>query len=352
MLNRRTLQFSFLGLLFVVALVLSFFIFKPYLNVLVLAGVFAIIFYPLYNKITNFWDQKFPSIAAFLTVLIAAIIIFAPLSFLGARVFTEASDIYDQLTENTINEQPPIGIIPSDNPVLRNIQEKFNGAITSLLENVRGLFDLILQNVSRFFGSVANLGLSLFLWFLSFYYFLRDGHKIRELLIHFSPLSDQYDKEIMRSIVKSIKSVVGGSLIVALIQGILAGVGLWFFGVPNPTIWGLVAVIAALVPTIGTAIVMTPAVIYLFLTNATVPAIGLLVWSFLIVGGIDNILRPKLIERGSGLHPLAILLAVLGGIVLFGPVGFLTGPIVITLLVELIRVYREMSVPEGNASNP
>jgi predicted PurR-regulated permease PerM len=95
---------------------------------------------------------------------------------------------------------------------------------------------------------------------------------------------------------------------------------------------------------------MLPAVAYLFLVNETVMGIGLLVFSLIIVGGIDNILRPKLIQRGSGLHPLAILLSVLGGIAFFGPVGFLTGPIILSLLLELLRVYREMATPEGEVS--
>lgn len=351
MISRRSLQFSFLGLLFAAALILSFFIFKPYLNILVLAAVFTVIFYPLYQNISRRWSGKFPSLAAFFTVLIATIIIFGPLSILGTQIFREASGIYQQLNDNVEHELGPLGDIePSSNPVIRKVQETFEVAVSGIADNVRGFFDFLIQNASRFFESVANLGLALFLWILSFYYFLKDGHKIRDLLIHFSPLSDRFDKEILQRLVVSIKSVVGGSLIVALIQGTLAGLGLWFFGVPNPTIWGLLAVIAALVPTIGTALVMLPAAGYLFLTNETLPGIGLLVWSFVIVGGIDNILRPKLIERGIGLHPLAILLAVLGGIAFFGPVGFLTGPIIISLLVEIIRVYREMTVPDTSGA--
>jgi predicted PurR-regulated permease PerM len=200
----------------------------------------------------------------------------------------------------------------------------------------------VLDNAGRLFQEIAYFGLAMFLWFLSFYYFLRDGQQLKKILVAFSPLSDRYDLEIVKRVQISVKSVIGGSLIVAVIQGVLAGVGFAIFGVPSPTIWGFVAIIAALVPTVGTALIMLPAVAYLFITNNTVPAIGLLLWSLLIVGSVDNIIRPKLIERGIHIHPLMILLSVLGGIALFGPVGFLTGPIIMSLLAEFVDIYQEM----------
>lgn len=344
--NRRSIQFTFLAVLFGITVILSFFIFKPYLNILILAATFAIIFYPFYKRLLAFWKGKYAGFAAFIVVLTASIIIFVPLGILGTQVFNEASDLYGKLSQNTDNELSPLGdVAPSNNQIVRGIQEKVDVGIMSLMENVKSLFDLLVQNASRFFEGIANIGLALFLWLLAFYYFLRDGHKIHGLLVNFSPLADRYDKEILGGLVSSIKTVIGGSLVVAVIQGILAGLGLWLFGVPNPTIWGLVAVIAALVPTLGTAIIMLPAIAYLLLTNSTGAAVGLVFWSFLLVGGIDNILRPKLIERGIGLHPLAILLSVLGGIAFFGPVGFLTGPIILSFMVQLLNVYREMASP-------
>lgn len=351
MLSRRSVQFSFLGLISLVVIILAFFIFKPYLNVLVLAAVSAVIFYPLYQKMLG-KTGKYPGLAAALTVVAASVLIFTPLILAGTQIVTEANSIYAKLNDNSSQEIGPLGDIqPSDNKIIRNIQEKFEGAITNIMENFKGLFDWIISNATILFESAANLGLSIFLWFFSFYYFLRDGHKIRGLLIHFSPLSDQHDKEILGGLVRSIKSVVGGSLIVAVAQGVLGGLGMGIFGVPNPAIWGLIAIIAALIPMVGTALVMLPASAYLLLTNQTWPAVGLLIFSFLLVGGIDNILRPKLMQHSIGLHPLAILLSVLGGIAFFGPVGFLTGPIILSLLVELIQVYREMMVPAGGQAS-
>ncbi len=347
MMSRRSIQFSFLALAFVITLTLSFFIFKPYLNVLILAATCAVVFYPLYK---GFLSQmpKLPGLAAAITVTLAAIIISTPLLFLGTQVYGEVSHIYTQLNDNTRHEIGPLGDIPpSNNPVIAKLQEKFEVAVTKFSQNVRSIFDIILTNASNFFTSISDVLIEGFLWILAFYYFLRDGHRIHSLLVHFSPLAVKYDEEIFTGLTKSIKSVVIGSLIIAVIQGVLTGVAFAIFNVPNPAIWGLVTIIASLVPTFGTALTVMPAVGYLLLINQTVPALGLfLFWALIIVSVIENIVRPKLMQKSIDLHPPVILLAVLGGIVFFGPIGFLTGPLIVSFLLQLLHVYREMAAHE------
>jgi predicted PurR-regulated permease PerM len=209
-------------------------------------------------------------------------------------------------------------------------------------------FGWVLNNVGQFSQGIATIGLGIFVWLLAFYYFLRDGHRLKELFIIFSPLSDKYDNEIVNRVVTAVKAVVGGSLIVAVLQGIAAGVGLWIFGVPAPAIWGSVSIIAALVPTVGTALVMIPAVGYLFILGQTLPAVGLLLWALIVVNLIDNFLRPKLMAKGINVHSLAILLSVLGGIAFFGPMGFLTGPIIVAMLAEFLGIYNKMVLHHDN----
>ena len=125
----------------------------------------------------------------------------------------------------------------------------------------------------------------------------------------------------------------------ALIQGILTAVGFTFFGIPNATLWGSVAAITALIPGIGTALVLLPAILYLYFSGETLFAVGLLLWGMTAVGLVDNFLGPKLVERGMRLHPFLILLSVLGGVGFFGPLGFLLGPLVLSLLFALIEIY-------------
>jgi predicted PurR-regulated permease PerM len=345
--NSRTIQLSFFFSIFGLTLILGFLIFKPYLNILVLAGMFAIIFNPVYQKLLVKFGGKREGVAAVLTVLLVAVILGTPLGFLGTRVVSEAGSLYGRFGDAAGTDEPVFGTIEmSSNPIIRNAQEKFNGLLTRVSADLDTYAQVtgtwLVEHAGPFFQGVAQFTLAVFLWFLSVYYFLREGGRIRALLVKFSPLSDRYDLEIVNRVVTSVKSVIGGSLIVALLQGILAGVGFAIFGVPTPAIWGLFAVFAALIPTIGTALVTLPAVAFLVLTGHSFAAIGLLVWGVLIVGGIDNIVRPKLLERGVKVHPLTILLSVLGGLAFFGPVGFLTGPIIVSLLSEFLNIYQHL----------
>ncbi len=126
----------------------------------------------------------------------------------------------------------------------------------------------------------------------------------------------------------------------AVSQGVVATVGFLIFGVPEPLIWGLFTVIAALVPTVGTSLSIIPAVIVLALTGHVPQAIGMAIWGVLAVGLIDNFLGPKLVSSTTKLHPLLVLLSVLGGLSLFGFLGFLIGPIIMAIMIELIDICR------------
>ena len=133
-----------------------------------------------------------------------------------------------------------------------------------------------------------------------------------------------HDETIFNKLAVAINSVIRGNLAVALIQGILTAVGFALFGVPNPTLWGSVAAIAALVPSVGTALVLLPAILFLYWGEA-LSALGLLLWGATAVGLIDNFLGPKLAGRGMRLHPFLILLSILGGIAFFGPLSSCSG---------------------------
>jgi predicted PurR-regulated permease PerM len=133
---------------------------------------------------------------------------------------------------------------------------------------------------------------------------------------------------------------------VALCQGIVAGIGFAIFGVPSPFFWGAVAGLFALVPGVGPALIWIPAVIYLYLTgnDGSIAWIGQIIWGVVAVGLIDNVVGPKMLNRGIQIHPLFILLAVIGGISMFGPEGFLFGPLVLSIFVAVIDVWKTRSV--------
>lgn len=204
----------------------------------------------------------------------------------------------------------------------------------------------IVNNIGPVFSSAFSAVVTILLSVLVMYYSFKDGGVLRQKIIELSPLVNKYDRDIFSRLQMAVNSVIRGSLLIALLQGISTGIGFAIFGVPNPALWGGIAAVAALIPNLGTAIVSVPAILFLFATGQVGAAIGLAIWALVAVGLIDNLLGPKFIQQGLHIHPLLILLAVLGGLTLFGPIGFLLGPLVMALLFALLDVYQVL-IPEA-----
>ena len=154
-----------------------------------------------------------------------------------------------------------------------------------------------------------------------------------------SPLADSYDEQIIKRVGLAINSIVRGSLMIALIKGFLTALGLAIFGVPNPILWGAVSALASFVPIVGSGVVIAPAVLYLSAAVSYPAAVGLAIWGVVLIGLSDNFLSPVLMKKGMKIHLFVILLSILGGLGFFGPIGFIAGPVVLSLLFALFDIY-------------
>lgn len=336
--NYKKIQIFFFLSMLIGVLFLTIYIFWDYIYSLIFAMTLAIVFYPLFKKI-NAYFRKHHGIPAILTVVIVLIIILVPLILLGFALVQEAREVIINIQNDGFGSTKLLSKIQefidktfpfAKIDLLNNSQNYLKNTMTNLIENMGPIVSNILSIVVGFF-------LTLF----AMYYLLKDGHKFKQQLIIFSPLADKYDKQIFLKLIKAVNSVMKGSLLIAIIQGFLLGLGLWIFGVPSPILWGSVGVVAALVPAVGTGMIIIPTTLYLILTHHVIAGIGLLCWGILIVGLIDNLLRPKLIEKDIKLHPLLIFLSVIGGINTLGPFGFLLGPIILSLLFALLDIYKQ-----------
>lgn len=328
--NHKIIQTVFFLLLLVGAVVLTVLLVKPFLSALVLAFTLAILFRPLFRYI-NRGIRDHRSIAAFLTILVILIVVLTPLTFLGIRVFNEGRDFYFSISDEDVLK------------LAEYLPESFQARAADLSRNLsqylqQGLV-WFLQHVGAIFSSIAGMVFTLFISLIGTYYLLKQGAEFKARLINFSPLSDQFDREIMDRLQRAVSSVIRGVLVVAIVQALLAGIGFAIFGVPNPVLWGTLAMIAALIPGIGTALVMVPAIIYLLATGHLAAGIGLAIWAVLAVGLIDNFLSPLLVGRAAKIHSFFILLSVLGGLALYGPIGFLLGPLIVSFLFALLDIY-------------
>src|SRR3989344_4486389 len=335
----------FLLILLAGALVLTYFIFQPFLAPLFLAAVFAVVLQPLYRKILSklpLW----PSLSAFITVLVSVVAILVPLSLIGTQICIEARDLYTGLRGGdarayvqSVARDVEALIVPYV-PAARGLSAQLSTNISTYAETA---LQWLIQHLAGAFSSAASLVLKFFLFFIALYYLLRDGEKLKDKVVELSPLRDHYDEEIANKLERAVNSVIKGNLTIALIQGVLTAIGFTIFGVPNPILWGTVAAIAALIPGIGTGLVFIPTVIFMFLTGNPGSALGLAIWGVLAVGLVDNFLGPQLIGSGVKLNPLLILLSVLGGLTFFGPIGIFLGPLSLSLLFAFLSIYSEIS---------
>jgi len=329
-------RYFFITALFLVS-VLIFFIFLPFFEIILISVVFALVLSPLYKKISKFlggWNR----VSAVIVILLFTVVIIVPSFFLATELFGQSKDLYTELTNNTKIDYLQKITDSIEKPV-RTVYPDFS---LDMGKYVSGLVENITSHLTSILTSVASIITSIILIFISLYFFLKDGSKFKKILISLSPLSDEYDEHIASKIKQTINATVKGVLLVAVIQGILAGLGMFLFGVPNATLWGSVSAIASLVPGLGTAIVFIPAVAYMLIIGNTPFAIGLILWGVLIVGLVDNFLTPYLYSKSIQIHQLIMLFAVLGGLAFFGPIGFLFGPIAIGLFFSMLEIYQTL----------
>jgi len=260
-----------------------------------------------------------------------------PIFLLGIMLFQEAKDLVVNLPKGGLItqyiEDHLSSVVDHINTIAPDANLELN--ITTYIKDAAGW---IASNFSSLFSGIVKGTINVFLMVVALFFFLKDGEKIKQAILDWSPLGDDYDQGILNKMAIAINSVVKGSLLITIIQGILAGAGFMIFGVPSPILWGFVVMIAALIPGIGTALIIIPNVIYLYFATGLFGALGLLIWGIALVGLVDNFLRPILIERGIKIHPLLILLSVFGGIGFFGPLGFFAGPIVLSFVFALVDV--------------
>jgi len=333
----------FLLFCLIASLAVVYFILEPFLAPLILAAAFAYLLQPMQGSLTKQFGGR-QSLAAFATTLVAVVVLLVPIGLLGAQILKESTQLYISLAGS--GSGGFIGFVESTLASARTVLPIPAGVDLSVGQYATQALGVLASNLGPIFSSLAGILLNTFVFLIALYFLLKDGARLKEYLVATSPLADRDDLMIVSRLQSAVSATVKGSLTIGLVQGILTGVGFAIFGVPNAALWGSVAAIAALVPAVGTALVIAPAVLFLFLTGSSAGALGLLIWGVVAVGLVDNLLGPRLIGRGMHLHPLLVFLAVLGGLAFFGPLGFFLGPLVVSLCLALIEIYSSLKARE------
>jgi len=324
---------SFFLVLLVVFIVVLLIV-RPFGQLLAFGAILAIMFHPLYERLHRRFKSK--NLAALTTVLIILVIALIPVAFFGQIIFNDAVSFLQRFQSGDLvlrGDQLAQGV-----PVaLRGVIEEFSRNLNSFLSHIT---TNIFQSASQIVSNVATFLVSVLVLAFTVFYMLRDGDKITEFFRDVSPIPTRQENELIEKVGTAVSGVVKGSFLIALLHGAVATIGLFIFGVPAPLIWGAFTVVVTLVPIIGIWLSMTPAVAYLIITGHLGSAIGLAIWACVGVLLIDYTVGPRIVGSRARLHPLLVLFSVLGGLELFGALGFLLGPIVMAIFVTLVEIYR------------
>lgn len=341
--NQKIQNIFFFSLL-ILSFVLFLLLIKPYIAIIIAAGALAIVFKPVHNKILKSVGQK-KIIASLISVLLVILVVLAPLFLIGFQVYKEASGLYAGLSNDNFSQFN--NLISKIEKTTQSLSPGFSLNLNAQ-EILSPVLNFTVKHLGGLFSGVAKLLLNLSLGLITLFYFFKEGGEIKKYIAKISPLSSKNNEDVFIALKKTVNASIKGGLLVAILQGLTIGIGFALFGVPNAALWGAVCVIASFIPGIGIALLIIPAFIYLIAGSKILMACGFLIWAFGTNAILDYLVGPKL-KKGAGLHPLLILLSVLGGISLFGPMGILIGPMIISLLVVLLKILPEITQKTSKA---
>ncbi len=345
----------FLVLLIVVSLAFLGLI-QNFLLPLFWAAVLSVIFRPLYERLTVTLHQH-ANMAAGLTVLIILAVVVFPLFLVGVAVVNEVNVLYEQATTGELDVQEAIAYAERQIPVVQRFTAQFGLSAeeirTTLGNTVAALSQGIATRMLRYGQNALSFAVQFFLMLYLLYFFFRDGERLVERMIRVLPLGDARERRLLTRFADVSRATLKGTLIVAIVQGALGGFFFWILGIQAAVFWGVVMTFLSLLPAIGTALVWGPAAIILFFTGHPVKALILVVAGVVIIGLVDNVLRPLLVGRDTGMPDYLVLLATIGGLTLFGLSGFIIGPVIAALFLTTWNIFAEdfahLDAPEPEA---
>ena len=340
----RRFRIAFVVILAIAVSALFLAVIWPFLKPLLLGALLANLCHPLYRWITRLLRGR-RSLGAIITLLILFIVVAGPFSaFLGV-VVQQALAVSNQAIPWV---QQHFGAASTFNahdwlvqrfPALADhvpSQEQLVESVGAAAKSVGGFLVTV---ASRMTASTAAFLLNLFVMVYAMFFFLKDGEKILEKIFYYLPLRDEDEALMLQRFASITRATVKGTLVIGIIQGALAGFAFWVAGIDGAAFWGTIMAILSVVPGIGAALIWVPAVIYLIVTGQLLAGLLLFAWCAAVVGTIDNILRPILVGKDAKMPDLLILVGTLGGLFLFGPIGFIVGPIVCGLFLTVWDIY-------------
>jgi predicted PurR-regulated permease PerM len=340
----NTFQQGFVLLLLFTVLVGFIGMIREFLIALVLAAIFAGLLYPFYSKILYSLKNR-SALAAGTTLIITAFAFGLPLAGFTGMVTSEAIQITKKarpiVKEVLDNNLSFIEKVPDWLPFKEKL-EPFNETIVKKAsEATSAMGSWLVSSLSSATKGTLGFFISLFILFYAMFHFLIHGPQLLRTLASLLPLSEEDRSEVMSRGLMVTRASLKGIMIVGLVEGILVGLALWMAGIEGSAFWGSVVFLLAAIPGLGASLIWLPAAVYLLFIGSTGWGIGLVVWGVLVVGLVDYLVRPWIVGNDSKLPDLVILISIFGGILSFGPLGIIIGPVIAALLDTILNIYKK-----------
>ncbi len=312
------------------------------------AAVFATLFRPLYLRVLGLGRNR-RALAATVATLCVVLTVLVPSALIVMAVTREAIDLYARIQEGSLDVQAPIAFVERYVPMVAEFLERYGvetEQIRARIEAAAGYVAQYIAGQALAFGqnalAVAILfGLMLYLLF----FFFRDGDAIIARIIRAVPMGDDRELRILTRFAEVSRATVKGTVIVAAVQGTLGGIMFGLVGLQAAVLWGVIMGILSLLPAVGPALVWIPAAIVLFATGQIWQGVVVIIGGALVIGLVDNLLRPVLVGREAKLPDYLVLLATLGGISVFGIAGFVAGPVIAAFFLVMWEMFAEEYAP-------
>lgn len=340
----------FLLLLLVFALYLSFLLVNPFLDTFILGIVLAAIFHPVYNWIKN----KMRGPESFREAVASVCVVFGMLVLIGIPIFLFVRGVIPQATQSVNSITQLIGSVDFEqkiqaywNPFVQYVQTEYPFIDLSVIDLHKNLLDssrqigqTLLQLGSSLFRNTTIFIIHLLLLLFIVFFLLKDGAKMIAGFKYLCPIREEQGDSILYNMRKVSRSVLLGGFLVASLQGLAGGISLAVVGIPA-LFWGTVLAFVAMIPVVGTGLVWIPATIYLLFTGPWWIAVVFAIYNTVVVGSIDTFLRPILMRDGANAPVFFIFLSILGGVSVFGMLGLLYGPMILTFTVVMLNIYAD-----------
>ena len=341
---KKYMKYAFLAF-FLLLLVLSFFIIRPFITVIIASIIVAYIFFPVFDRVNKRVNNN--NISAILVMLLIVVVLGLFLWFVGSRVFGELDIIKEKNSFEEAMSQLDSKCDASDNPLC--ISVNYLSGLIEEPETRQSILSAVSDISKSLLTSIPRLLINIIIFTFTTFYLFRDGRRIMKYLSDIIPLKRKFKVSLKGQMNDLFYSTIYGAIIIALIQGAVGTVAFILLGsTESPFFWGTMMAVAALVPFIGTGIIWLPMALfqiiqgYLSESDAIMwKGVTLLIVGAFIISMIDNVLKPKIIGERSGMHPLLIMIGAFGGIAFMGFIGVFLGPMILAFFMSFLYVYHE-----------